>query len=77
MLACIIKVFLFIPLFITHCAVYLLIELRREGRVASVSDVVNRGQKVKIKVLSFTGTKVGLSMKDVDQRTGEDLNPAR
>ncbi|XP_046888920.1 ATP-dependent RNA helicase DHX8-like isoform X1 [Hypomesus transpacificus] len=52
-------------------------ELRKEGRVANVADVVSRGQKVKIKVLSFTGTKTSLSMKDVDQETGEDLNPNR
>ncbi|KAK7871651.1 hypothetical protein R5R35_009021 [Gryllus longicercus] len=51
-------------------------QLRREGRVTNVSDVVTRGQKVKIKVLSFTGQKVSLSMKDVDQETGEDLNPS-
>nr|CAD7592945.1 unnamed protein product [Timema genevievae] len=50
-------------------------QLRREGRVTNVSDVVARGHKVKVKVLSFTGQKVSLSMKDVDQDTGEDLNP--
>ncbi|KAL6094526.1 dhx8 [Pungitius sinensis] len=52
-------------------------ELRREGRVANVADVVSKGQRVKIKVLSFTGSKTSLSMKDVDQETGEDLNPNR
>ncbi|XP_048448906.1 ATP-dependent RNA helicase DHX8-like, partial [Rhincodon typus] len=52
-------------------------ELRREGRVANVADVVSKGQRVKIKVLSFTGSKTSLSMKDVDQDTGEDLNPNR
>ncbi|XP_036937817.1 ATP-dependent RNA helicase DHX8-like [Acanthopagrus latus] len=52
-------------------------ELRKEGRVANVADVVAKGQKVKVKVLSFTGTKASLSMKDVDQETGEDLNPNR
>uniref|UniRef100_A0A673WYF3 ATP-dependent RNA helicase DHX8 n=1 Tax=Salmo trutta TaxID=8032 RepID=A0A673WYF3_SALTR len=52
-------------------------ELRREGRVANVADVVQKGQRVKIKVLSFTGSKTSLSMKDVDQETGEDLNPNR
>lgn len=52
-------------------------QLRREGRVTSVSDVVQRGQKVKVKVLSFTGQKTSLSMKDVDQETGKDLNPIR
>jgi len=38
-------------------------ELRREGRVANVADVVSKGQRVKIKVLSFTGSKTSLSMK--------------
>ena len=51
-------------------------QLRREGRVANVSDVVGRGERVKVKVLSITGTKISLSMKEVDQRTGEDLNEA-
>ena len=40
-----------------------------------MNDVVARGQKVKVKVLSIAGTKIRLSMKDVDQNTGEDLNP--
>ncbi|XP_068610666.1 ATP-dependent RNA helicase DHX8-like [Brachionichthys hirsutus] len=52
-------------------------ELRKEGRIANVADVVSKGQKVKVKVLSFTGTKASLSMKDADQETGEDLNPNR
>ncbi|XP_076180765.1 ATP-dependent RNA helicase pea isoform X1 [Ptiloglossa arizonensis] len=50
-------------------------QLRREGRVASASDVVSRGQKVLVKVLNIGGQKVSLSMKDVDQETGRDLNP--
>ncbi|KAG6448697.1 hypothetical protein O3G_MSEX005619 [Manduca sexta] len=50
-------------------------QLRSEGRVTNVSDVVNRGDKVKIKVLSVTGQKVSLTMKDVCQETGKDLNP--
>lgn len=49
--------------------------IRREGRVTSVAEVVSRGQEVKVKVLSFTGAKTSLSIKDVDQETGEDLNP--
>ncbi|XP_027145588.1 ATP-dependent RNA helicase DHX8 isoform X2 [Larimichthys crocea] len=52
-------------------------ELRKEGRIANVSDVVTKSQKVKVKVLTFTGTRASLSMKDVDQETGEDLNPNR
>ncbi len=37
--------------------------LRREGRVSNVSDVVKRGDRVIVKVLSITGSKMGLSMK--------------
>ncbi|XP_046446115.1 ATP-dependent RNA helicase DHX8-like [Daphnia pulex] len=51
-------------------------QLRREGRVNSVAEVVNRGDKVHVKVMSIAGQKISLSMKDVDQDTGEDLNPA-
>ncbi|XP_037092535.1 ATP-dependent RNA helicase DHX8-like [Pollicipes pollicipes] len=51
-------------------------QLRREGRVADVNEVVSRGQAVKVKVLSFTGQKTSLTMKEVDQQTGEDLNPS-
>ncbi|KAJ3643058.1 hypothetical protein Zmor_025795 [Zophobas morio] len=50
-------------------------QLRAEGRVTNPSEVVSRGMKVKIKVLSVTGQKVSLSMKDVCQTTGKDLNP--
>ncbi|XP_043274890.1 ATP-dependent RNA helicase DHX8 [Venturia canescens] len=50
-------------------------QLRREGRVATANDVVTRGQKVLVKVLSVGGQKVSLSMKDVDQESGRDLNP--
>uniref|UniRef100_A0A5S6PYS7 RNA helicase n=1 Tax=Trichuris muris TaxID=70415 RepID=A0A5S6PYS7_TRIMR len=47
----------------------------KNQRVSSVGDVVRRRQKVKVKVLKFYGTRVSLSMKEVDQETGEDLNP--
>ncbi|KAF8565662.1 hypothetical protein P879_09250 [Paragonimus westermani] len=50
-------------------------QLRREGRVVNVSDVVQRMQKVYVKVISFTGSRTGLSMREVNQETGEDLNP--
>lgn len=46
----------------------------KNERVNKVADVVNRGDKVKVKVLK-KGDKISLSMKEVDQRTGEDLNP--
>ncbi|OWA49823.1 ATP-dependent RNA helicase DHX8 [Hypsibius exemplaris] len=52
-------------------------QLIREGRVNDISDVVKKGQKVKVKVLKYTKSdgKTSLSLKDVDQVTGEDLNP--
>ena len=52
-------------------------ELRANVRVNEVSDVVKKFQVVKVKVLSYAGTRTSLSMKDVDQETGEDLNPER
>ena len=43
-------------------------------RVEKVSDVVSEGQAVKVKLLGFDNRgKVRLSMKQVDQETGEDL----
>ncbi len=43
-------------------------------RVAKVTDVVKEGDKVKVKLLGFDERgKVRLSMKAVDQATGEDL----
>lgn len=51
-------------------------QLRSEGRVVDVTEVVSRGQTVKVKVMSIAGQKVSLSMKEVDQDNGEDLNPA-
>jgi polyribonucleotide nucleotidyltransferase len=48
-------------------------ELARE-RVSKPSDVVKEGQAVKVKLLGFDDRgKVRLSMKQVDQTTGEDL----
>ena len=43
-------------------------------RVAKVADVVKQGDEVKVKVIGFDDRgKVKLSMKQVDQATGEDL----
>ncbi|XP_060659839.1 ATP-dependent RNA helicase DHX8 [Drosophila nasuta] len=50
-------------------------QLRAEGRVTDVTEVVARNQTVKVKVMSLTGQKVSLSMKEVDQDSGRDLNP--
>ena len=50
-------------------------ELKAE-RVGQVTDVVNEGETVKVKVIGFDDRgKVKLSMKVVDQATGEDLAP--
>ena len=44
------------------------------NRVNKVTDVVKEGDKVKVKLLGFDERgKVRLSMKVVDQDTGEDL----
>src|SRR5690606_13697421 len=44
-------------------------------RVAKVSDVLSEGQAVKVKLLGFDDRgKTRLSMKVVDQETGEDLS---
>ena len=44
-------------------------------RVAKTADVVKMGDQVKVKVLGFDDRgKVKLSMKQVDQATGEDLS---
>ncbi|CAI2182318.1 9674_t:CDS:10 [Funneliformis geosporum] len=45
------------------------------SRVSHPSEVVNRNQKVKVKVMSVAASRISLSMKDVDQNTGEDLSP--
>jgi polyribonucleotide nucleotidyltransferase len=46
-----------------------------QGRVAKTSDVVNQGDSVKVKVLGFDDRgKVKLSMRVVDQQTGEDIS---
>ncbi|KAG8167717.1 hypothetical protein KVR01_003406 [Diaporthe batatas] len=44
-------------------------------RVNHPSDLVSKGQNVKVKVTKLEGNRIGLSMKDVDQETGDDLAP--
>jgi polyribonucleotide nucleotidyltransferase len=47
-------------------------------RVGKVTDVVNEGDTVKVKLLGFDQRgKVRLSMKVVDQETGEDLSASQ
>ncbi|KAJ2935264.1 hypothetical protein H1R20_g1830, partial [Candolleomyces eurysporus] len=45
------------------------------ARANSAQDLLSKGQPVKVKVMSAAGTRIGLSMKDVDQTTGRDLTP--
>lgn len=45
------------------------------GRLNNPGDVLTRNQAVKVKVMSVAGTRLSLSMKDVDQKTGNDLTP--
>ncbi|KAI1956524.1 DEAH-box ATP-dependent RNA helicase prp22 [Ophidiomyces ophidiicola] len=47
------------------------------ARVNHPSDLVARGQSVKVKVSSIQGSRIGLSMKEVDQVTGRDLVPQK
>jgi len=48
------------------------------NRVQKVTDVVKEGDKVKVKLLGFDDRgKVRLSMKVVDQATGDDLEAKR
>ena len=37
---------------------------------------MKRGQEVWVKVLSMAGSRLSLSMRDVDQETGKDLLPS-
>ncbi|KAK6919290.1 Helicase, C-terminal [Dillenia turbinata] len=46
-------------------------------RVANAKDVVKRDQEVFVKVISISGQKLSLSMRDVDQNTGKDLLPLK
>jgi ATP-dependent RNA helicase DHX8/PRP22 len=49
----------------------------QQGMVRDLKQIVKRGQQVKVKVISITGSKMALSMKEVDQSTGADLLPER
>ncbi|XP_071686171.1 probable pre-mRNA-splicing factor ATP-dependent RNA helicase DEAH5 [Rutidosis leptorrhynchoides] len=46
-------------------------------RIANAKDVVKRDQEVFVKVISISGQKLSLSMRDVDQTTGRDLLPLK
>jgi ATP-dependent RNA helicase DHX8/PRP22 len=49
--------------------------IQQGARANSASDLLSRHQPVKVKVMSVAGSRIGLSMKDVDQNTGRDLTP--
>jgi ATP-dependent RNA helicase DHX8/PRP22 len=53
-----------------------LTELTKETRmVARAADWVQRNQSVFVKIIGLAGSKVNISMREVDQETGEDLRP--
>ena len=47
--------------------------LHQGGRVNHPSDIVERGQPVKVKVVAVKDGKISLSMSEVDQKTGKDI----
>ncbi|PIL31326.1 hypothetical protein GSI_06024 [Ganoderma sinense ZZ0214-1] len=49
--------------------------IQQGARANSAADLLSRGQSVKVKVMSLAGSRIGLSIKDVDQATGRDLTP--
>ncbi|MCJ1374623.1 DEAH-box ATP-dependent RNA helicase prp22 [Loxospora ochrophaea] len=51
--------------------------MQEGARVNHPGDLVSRNQQVKVKVMSIQGTRIGLSMKEVDQVTGRDLAPQK
>ncbi|XP_058732332.1 probable pre-mRNA-splicing factor ATP-dependent RNA helicase DEAH5 [Vicia villosa] len=46
-------------------------------KIINTKEVVKRDQQVYVKVISVSGSKLSLSMRDVDQRTGKDLLPLK
>lgn len=48
-----------------------------DHKVNHPSDLVARDQEVKVKVMKIQDKRISLSMAEVDQQTGQDLNPGR
>ncbi|XAR67153.1 RNA helicase [Bertholletia excelsa] len=46
-------------------------------RISNAKDFMKRDQEVYVKVISMSGQKLSLSMRDVDQDTGKDLLPLK
>ena len=45
----------------------------RDKRITNAFEAVQRNQTVKVKVIAIAGSKISLSMKEVDQETGEEI----
>eukprot|EP00928_Gymnodinium_smaydae_P046680 TRINITY_DN31105_c0_g1_i1.p1 TRINITY_DN31105_c0_g1~~TRINITY_DN31105_c0_g1_i1.p1 ORF type:complete len:1151 (+),score=293.85 TRINITY_DN31105_c0_g1_i1:106-3558(+) len=53
-------------------------EVTKESRMVSrAADWVKRNQEVFVKIIGIAGSKLNLSIREVDQETGEDLKPGR
>lgn len=67
----------FVNLHRVKCKVDGLVHVSRltDARVSHPLDFVKHRQPVKVKVVSVDGTRIGLSMKEVDQETGQDFAP--
>lgn len=50
-------------------------QIQGKGRLLSAKDAFKRNDSVWVKIVSITDTKLSLTMRDVDQATGEDLAP--
>jgi len=48
-----------------------------KGKVLDIAGVLRQGQRVKVKIIQMVGSKMSVSMKEVDQDTGRDLRPRR
>jgi ATP-dependent RNA helicase DHX8/PRP22 len=51
--------------------------MQEGARVNHPSDLLSQGQPVYVKVVKIEGSRIGLSMKEVDQVTGRDLVPQK
>jgi len=60
-----------------HVEGLLPIQALSKSRVFDINDHIKRGQRIKVKVISVIGSKLSLSMRDVDQESGQDLRPKR
>ena len=58
-----------------HWTFWLTFVFMHMRRPAAAKDAVKRGQEVWVKVVAISGERLTLSMRDVDQSTGEDLLP--